>query len=1497
MRLWETIREDSVKTGKQVDKILVMMIAIILAGLCMIGVVYAAPGGDDTSGSNSFVNKNSAGVDINITAFSGMLADSFNDIMTDVNTNYDMRIMLLEKMDDTSKNNRRLSNIGNVIGLASNVAIDDSDNNSIFAGGVDAASRRLTLGKIEGLYGYDAEKLGNSALAQYIVFGSALNYLGIDEFRDASGNADGMRMVIGYATYIVFILAYSASGILGFVVEIMDRINVFGWLHNALMSNSTNLADDLTNGVAINGNNMVLNDTGNGVQSIIRQGSLMNDIKSVYQNLVQYRWVVLGLMLVLFVGSITVFKSKQMGAQATNQTRLRNLGLRVVIACIGLPLVGMVFSTTLGLVRDGFTDTKYIITDFIYTEFLDYEDWLVTEPGKAFEGLDGLTVVYDTSSQSMKITSTSANAGSADAFGDAGIGGAGNNNPSTLNASQLVYMINQKMYNFLPDEYTNVGHTSESYMSEMMSNETGVRPKDVYGTIIDRSKADNGNRTALTEEQQQAAYAKARDLILGYARGNTVVADALDSRYQTAFNWAVKDIIDALALSNANIREDLKDPDDPNNTTIAILIERIFNNSAASSRLWAHYYVKADEYREEEAAAYGDLIVEVSGIPIFPEFNTGSGGRGNSYLTVSDREMGGGQAFMKHILNAATMDDNDLPGVGAYFTPVEANALKVSAASDENGNQLPRVSESDTSTASKRYFTYAFKYDGEGMSTMALYNYLHSKFSLGTVDIYTPDQTTNSGVSTMHYSISTPYSGVPEVIQLVYTVVLLFSIGIIGWVFGMSLMLNVIMTMFKAVPAIFKMAIGSIQGFVEALLTVLSIVAELFVTLLLYTYSVKIIDFILAVMDFIIKKIMDAFFKVDGETLSIISNLASMVFILWGVFELIRWRQAITISIKSMLTHVLNQAFGTSAAMPTGASNGMLKAAAIGGAAAMTAGALADQGTLDDVINDMTQSDLGSDLSEKLKEGDYDGAWNDIKDYANGDYDVRGGSSADKLAKERGLEPMYNENGNRVKNENGENMYKDSEGNQYAASEIGEMPNGYQELTEDQQAELDRLDDDIEAARAAGDEDRVKELEMERAERAAKYRTGNYKKAMEAGVADYATYEKTLADSEKAQESAGYKPDSVDAVTTIPEEPSKELEPEAKAAYVATRKGDAAALRTAAETYNGQGLTADQAAEIDQMVLNGASETDIATAIDGFAQQNFGDDYQAVVAKMNEAAGRSGNVTYGSNDNSDGNARTVHVASAGGDGAMAYNVTDNNANAGTQTIAVMESGDGATNYVNTTAGGGMQNTIQTMDMGSANTPADAISYAGMYNSMAAMVRTSGGEVQGGKGGTTVVTVTEMAAKASQMQMADNNIEVNRLSYGDSGNATIGNAMVTTQIEAIGQAAASGQTIDMPAYTPISVSSAVGQATGVTTYDVVNVEGGNGNQVALQATGGAEGGQSEIRINYSGNPNNGGINAAPNGELNMIDKATDFAKFLYAVDTVRDIITGDGGDKA
>lgn len=1466
MTLISKIYADTKSTLRTADKLTMALAALILAAVMIAVPAYAA-------GSRADVVGTQGGVDIDIAAFSGLIMDSFNDAMTQMKTmDLDDKVALLRMIDqvdpgsgDPNGYGVSMGTIGNVLGLQSKV-VNQKEANNIFGPADDQSAKRLTLETIASWYDYgrltasngDTASVANSVMSQYIVFGSALNYMGIDEFRDARGNADGMRMIIGYTMYICFILAYSAAGIMKYVVDLLHATNVFGWLHNAIA------------GGGVHGPGVNLNTTSGNLE-FIQEAGLMDTFRNVYLQLVNLRWVVFGVLVVLFVASITVFKSKAMGQAATTQTRARNLFLRVVIMCIGVPLVGMVYTTLLGVVGNGLDGTKYCVTDYIYSQFLDFENWTVTEPGRAFQGLGSLYVSYHTADQSMSITAS--------------------NDPSKIykndiDVSKVVYNANKAMHpEFLTANYGNTGHITEIFRKQSPNTVNAVL-NESYSDII-ASAENSGNKNNATED----SYQKARDLILGYARGNTIVADSLNARYSLAYDEVVK----MMYKNNNNVS-------DEDISLANTVLERIFNNTAAQKRLWSYAYT--DEWTEPY---FGDLKIVLKSSPIFP-WAAANG-------MFFDGKLGGNDvdntnAIMRQILNINTLDVyNTAERFKLVTTPVLQAAKRVVNLSGASQDMVLYTTAGDVNSE-RTTGVYLYEFKGQGMSTLAMYNYMHSKFSLGTVDIYTPDYTTNSGVGTMHYSITTPYTGIPEVVNIIYTICILFSIGIIGWVFGMSLMINVLVQMLKAIPLIFKMAIGSIQGFVEALLTVMSIVAELLVTLVLYTYSVQIIDFILAVMQQVIRFILDTFASVDMESVSIVSNLFGMLLILWGTFELIKWRQAITISIKSLFTHVLNQVFGTSAAMPTGASGGMLKAAAIGGAAMMTAGALAEQGTLDDVINDVTQSDLGTDVGDKLKDGDIEGAWNDIKDYANGNYegDVRGGSEMDRAADERGLRPAYDQDGSRARDaETGEPMYEDRDGNRYTASEMQDLPNKWQDLTEDQEASLKGIDGEISDNRAKASDERdaaaqaradgneseaeaheakaekyegkAEELAAKRSEMAAGYRADNYRKAKEAGVSDYATYEKSLEDSGKA-DSGTHMPESVAPAEGVPEDPGKELERDAQAVYDAARNGDAKTLQNVGgQKYNSHGLTGDQTAQVDEMIANGASETDVAAAVDGFAQENFGDNYQDVVAKLNEANGRSDSWTYGSSDNSEGNARTVRVkAHRSEDGDLSYGVTDNTSEAGEQTIEVTEDGQGGVGYTNVTAGGGDANTVETVDMGSA-AMSGAVSYAATYNGVAAMVRKGGGQTDSrnaGAGSAQQVTISEMAAGSSRLQMSQQGVAVNASGYGNNASGEVGAALTEVQVKSDAASAAQGeQRVGGGAYTPLTATPAAGEGVGMTTYKY-NVEAPMGPtqpgasvmpNVTLQSTGGAHNsGMTEtIRVNYQGDGGN-----APQGGTNYVN---------------------------
>lgn len=1453
--------KESLKTA---DKLIITFICLILVALGIMTPAFA-----DTGSKGNVINQ-MAGLYLNIEEFSAIISDSFSNSMTAAYSDKNARAALLAKVDQTNSDNpNRLAMIGNILGVKGRYTNLDKSTN-VFSSGDDQSSKRLTLKVVQSWYTdgdkTDTTKVETSAMAQYIIFGSMLNSLGIDEFRNAQGDADGFRMIAGYAIYICYILAYSAAGVMQAVVDVMDKFNIFAWIHNFMLSGDAGSIENEAANIA-NATNM---------QMVGARTDFMATIRGVYRALMDFRWIIFGFLILFLVASVTVFKSKAYNNAANVQKKVRNLGLRVVIMCISIPLVGMVYTTLIGLVKDGLTKTEYRVSDFIFAQFLDYERWTVKEPVDAFVGVEFLKTTYSTSDQSISVVWAQNSDGNRKDKNNNKINI--NNKGKAVNSSEFVYLVNYLLYPQALDKmYSEIAHTDELYYA---TNQP-VNP-DKYSDMLNKTLTT----TNTTIQNPKNGYKIARDLILGYARGNCVVPDTINDAY---FN----------GLQSVTNQLEAKDGDDITvNTTV---ISKVFAPNASIYDLWSNVGFKKGEanipplYKKYEGIrkldAMGDVELKLQGIPYFAG-DKESGSINGIYKDSIDK------SFMKEVLGlyyqnktyvSNTTTGETKTGVahmdkGRTIAALSRTNFKDTIADFDSGKFDSGALCADTfkvKPISDGAYEYTAIYKGFGMSPLAMYNFMHSRFSLGTVDIYSPSLTSNSGVSMMHYSITTPFTGVPEIVQLLYTVCILFSIGIIGWVFGISLLMSTIVQTLKAFPLIFKLAVGSIQGFVEALLTVLSIIAELFVTIMLYVLSIQIIDFLIVAINFITKSILDAFVSLDGETLSIVNNLISMLGILWGTFELIKWRQAITISIKSMLTHVLNQVFGTSAEMPSGAASGMLQAAAIGGAAAMAAGALADNGTLDDVVNDMSQSGVGSDISENLKEGDFQGAMDNVKDYAAGKYsngDVRGGNEMDALAAEHGMRAKRDKDGNRMYNDKGEALYEDLAGNEYTADEMASAPNAYQELTEDQQASVDAMDKEIaeaeekaaEAEKSGNTEeaekqrDKANELRNQRAAFVGKAQTENYQKAAEAGVADYASYEQSLADNNDG--SAGYKKNNVEAAD-IPAEAGKDLDADAQAAYTAARTGDAASLHTAGSKYNSHGLTKEQEAAVDEMVTNGASEEEVAAAVDNFARDNFGENYKDVVDKINEANGRSGSYTYGSNDNNDGNARTATVhAGTGADGSMQYGVKDNNSANGEQVIAVTDKGNGV-DYTNMTAGGGEKNTVQTLDLAeSANDGASG--YANTYNSTAAMLVAGGMAISnksGGMGSANVITVSEMAAKSSQMEMAEAGVEINTTSYGNNSSGDVGVAMTTAQIRATSAAAASGSSYTPLIVTPLSgISSDAAEKAGVATYQVAeNPSGGgssgSGGLVMLERNGGADVGPQSINVNYTTTASQGAAN--------------------------------------
>lgn len=1217
------------------DKITALFMALAVC----VGLFTMTAGAADPPGGSTEVNTNIGGIDMTISRFSELISGTFSDNVAQSINHKGATKEFMDTVDHDESdgsaiqfNQFSLGTVGNVLGYPGE-RDDTSNASNIWTDGSDASSKMMTLDTLWDLHAGDAasstavDKIKTSPIAQYIVWGSALNYMGVDEFRDAKAAPDGIRMLAGYAAYIFFILAYSANNIMAKTVEMVRKMNVFNWIWNGLK------------GGAIEGLKALLGT--DDLRSIV----LIDEIMRAIEELMHLRWVILGIMVVLFVASLTVFKTAGYNKAVMAQTRGRRLVYRLIIMCIGIPLCGALYTEGLDVIGEYTEDMDGDITKYVFQEFMDFEAWSMgltdgSQMLKSFKGSSSdadykkLKVTYESSGQRFTIE---------------------NGGGETIDVSRFVYSANEAAYG------TDVTGKSETvqYVNSIFGSPDDETVASSYSDIVNSEAPEGAKRDS--NDYKSEAYKRCRDLLLNYARSVTVKPDALNNYYISDMNTVASALIEAGGGSDTAANQAA--------AANATVMEQLFGTNAAEQRIWSFVelggsgggssrwiYPATDSAKnltllESEVNGTKETIgLQLRGLAAVSN-KTGDGKNG-----VSIVHGGTPTAIMTATLSNSTYK---------YAT---SDTYISCVASDSNAKVESNVG---TKTGNVNNYTYTYMFDltKGGMSPLAVYNYMHSKFENGTVTTFSPKLTTNAGVGMMHYSVTTPYSGIPELVQLLFTISILFSLGIIGWVFGISLLVNSIVQMCKALPTMLKMMMGSMQGFAEGLLIVFSVLLEMLVTIALYCLSVHIIDFLIRLIRgmcvFLLKTFGQssggAMVYIDPETYAIMSGILSTAVILWGTFNLLKWRVAITISLKSAVTKMTNALLGTNAAMPTGADNKMLKAAAGLAAAGMAAGALAEDGTLDDVVNDLTQSDLGTSLHDKISEGDWDGAMQDIQDYANGTY-----TGAD---------------GDIDRGENSEDWARSKFGDG-ADSLDGTF--GMQSLTDEQQQELDdkykdsamAAADKLDKAREAGDQAGIDEAQSElngilqaRAADAAEMRAENGEKARELGVPDYGEHLR----AQKAEaEANGLKPiEGAD----IPDEPEKELTSDAQMAYDAARDGDAETLRSAAGIYDANGLTEEQQQELNDMIADGATEGQVAERVEQMAEENFGENHAAVVDKMNEAAGRSGGALYGSSDNSEGKARTMAVASGHAeDGSRAYGVRDNSSDEGVKTFTTSSEG-------------------------------------------------------------------------------------------------------------------------------------------------------------------------------------------------------------------------------
>jgi len=1328
------------------DRLTLCLAAIIL--VCSMIFIPMHARGDD--GADSTLQ----GYDTTISHFSAIMAQAYNDMIATASSGGTGNTKTVIEAFENGKVGLTVANVGNYLGISAGSADADAVAYSNAASSGTAANvRTITVDGILGLYGFGgssvpeaSSSVGNNTIIQYILFGSSLRAIGIDEVKTAEENTDGIRKIIGYSTYLAYTMAYTANGLVGTVVKFLQQINPFYLLDTALTTTGGTGAASTT----------------------LQQTQFMKNVSSIYKQLKTWRFVIMGLMITFMVASITVFKSKSYNAAAQVQQKFKNLGIRLVIMFIGVPLVLMMFNEGLQILGKYTKQTNHSVSAYIVSTYCPFESWAM-DPENAFKVSSGdkaFSVRYiDNTIQ--KVTK-------------------GKSSTDFLDSAEFVTDINASMSKSI----TTGSADKIKKLLGIMNDTSSTITVDQYSSMVKAADtamgASAGGTTSIAEKQ---LYEYCRGLLMDYASGRVCQRDALDAYAQVSAAEAGQKFV--YAFKGA--------VDNENGALISSWLSQLLTVGASGNHLWSALPNANNKlYKGSNKTKWKADGTEIEvGIPA----DMAAGAEG--------LEMTGGLGTSK---------------LWEYLLKPNSGKLKLSRAysSGDGTGKIPEAvkviaSESPAQVA----FEYTYDLSSSGMAPLALYNYMCTYFHDGTADIYTPDQTSNAGVNCQHYAVTAAYSGFAEYVQLLYALAMLASLGLIAWVYAISLMMNVIVEVVKAMPTIFKMLFGSIQGFVEALLTVFSILIEIFITILFYEWSLAAIDFIIVAMKLVVSSVMKLFSTSYAESSSIVSSLIAIAGIFWATYQLIIWRKTIVIAFKSIITHALNQVFGTNAAMPTGASSGMLKGAAMLGAGAVMAHGLAQDGSLGDVVNDMTGSDVGDSLQNA-----YDESGGSIDEAAGGVGGIGGGM-------DRGSGMSETERASRAldgdKGLEGNSMY-DAAG-----------------LTDEQEAEIGKKLEE-------GDFDGANELrqQYQEANENQRYADGEWRDELEdPGFKDGKFGDGSIDDMQKAAEYYQAKNAEVlgvDHATNsgvhggeMAAEKSGKLGGE-KYGYRAGKYSAApSAYEPLAEKYDANGLTAEQAEAVSEMVENGASETEVAAAVDGYAQQNFGNSYATTVDSINQATGRTGAVTYGSMDNAEGNARTVSVASSvGANGLQSYTVNDATGTNGPQQISVGESttagGQGVTSVVNAASG----QAITTVD---ASRNQGTMTYGDAYNkAMDSVTVQAAGSIPGGQNSASAAT-----NMTSRMMVREGN------AAGMDSQVSAGLGMDTIRYNYQGNGGGAGG----------GISGSMGGTDTTVNYQVHNTGGGTGNPFGRS--------NNEVTVDVY---NDGG--SAPNSNGGMMINSQTFA---------------------
>lgn len=123
-----------------------------------------------------------------------------------------------------------------------------------------------------------------------------------------------------------------------------------------------------------------------------------------------------------------------------------------------------------------------------------------------------------------------------------------------------------------------------------------------------------------------------------------------------------------------------------------------------------------------------------------------------------------------------------------------------------------------------------------GLSDMAMYNYLTTKFEPSQIIVYSSKKATSWFNSVSHHSVNQVGGNiVQQFMMYINTLVMLLAIAVIGVFYFMAIMINNIKRSFKLVMSAFTAALGSLKAIIRTVMLTLMLIIEIFGSMVLFS--------------------------------------------------------------------------------------------------------------------------------------------------------------------------------------------------------------------------------------------------------------------------------------------------------------------------------------------------------------------------------------------------------------------------------------------------------------------------------------------------------------------------------------------------------------------------------------------------------------------------------------------------------------------------------------